>query len=93
MEGVEHKVVCKPSAFKHGVTLEQILYVLEDPRYEGPVEMYENKYIVLGFDNAGNLLEIMEPVAKVGYFCNRLLQFLRLKPYETCIFKRLLLQN
>jgi hypothetical protein len=39
-----------------------------------------------------------EPVAKVGYCepsvrCNRLLLFLRLKPYETCDFKRLLLQN
>jgi hypothetical protein len=27
--------------------------------YEGPVEVYTNKYIVLGFDTAGNLLEIM----------------------------------
>jgi hypothetical protein len=52
-------VVCKPSAFKHGVTLEQIFHVLDDPGYEGPVEIYENKFIVLGFDNRGNLLEIM----------------------------------
>jgi hypothetical protein len=26
---------------------------------EGPVEDDENQYIVLGFDNSGNLLEIM----------------------------------
>jgi hypothetical protein len=56
---MEQHVVCKPSAFKHGVTRDQILHVLDDPRYEGPVEIYENKYIVLGFDRSGNLLEIM----------------------------------
>jgi hypothetical protein len=56
---VDQKVICKPTAFRHGVTLEQIFHVLDDPKYEGPVEIYENKYIVLGFDMAGNLLEIM----------------------------------
>ena len=56
---MNQQVLCKPSAFKHGITLDQILHVLDDPRYEGPVEVYENKYLVLGFDPAGNLLEIM----------------------------------
>jgi hypothetical protein len=32
---------------------------LLNPLYEGPVEVYANKYIVLGFDTTGNLLEIM----------------------------------
>jgi hypothetical protein len=61
-------VICKLSAFKHGITLEQILHVLDDPRYEGPVEVYENKYLVLGFDWAGNLLEIMYNEMKDGGF-------------------------
>jgi len=47
------------AAFKHGITEERIRYALNRPHYEGPLEEDENKYIVLGFDNAGNLLEIL----------------------------------
>ena len=47
------------SAFKHGITEERIRYALNRPQYEGPLEGDENKYIILGFDNAGNLLEIL----------------------------------
>jgi hypothetical protein len=47
--------------------------------------------------SAARFLLTVEPVAKVGYFCTALAVFalwaLRLKPYETCIFQRLLLQN
>ena len=46
------------AAFKHGFTEERIRYVLNHPRYEGPLEGDENRYIVLGFDNSGCLLEI-----------------------------------
>jgi hypothetical protein len=53
------RILHKPSAFKHGITQDQIIHVLDDPKYEGPVEVYKNKYLVLGFDAAGNLLEIM----------------------------------
>ena len=47
------------AAFKHGITEEKIRYALNNPRYEGPFEDDENKYIVLGFDNSSNLLEIL----------------------------------
>ena len=47
------------SSFKHGITEGNIRYALNRPRYEGPLEDDENKYIVLGFDNSGNLLEIL----------------------------------
>ncbi|MDR1786539.1 MAG: hypothetical protein LBR23_08810 [Spirochaetaceae bacterium] len=48
------------SAFKHkGITEEKIRYVLNHPHYEGPAEGDDNTYIVLGFDTAGNLLEIL----------------------------------
>ena len=47
------------SSFKHGITEENIRYALNRPRYEGPLEDDENRYIVLGFDNSGNLLEIL----------------------------------
>jgi len=46
------------AAFKHGISEEKIRYALNRPQYEGPLEDDENKFIVLGFDNAGNLLEI-----------------------------------
>ena len=47
------------SAFKHGFTEESIRYALNRPRYEGPLEDNENRYIVIGFDNSGKLLEIL----------------------------------
>jgi hypothetical protein len=47
------------SAFKHKITEESIRCVLNRPRYEGPLENEEEKYIVVGFDNSGNLLEIL----------------------------------
>jgi len=47
------------SAFKHGVSEASIRHALNYPRYEGPIEDDEDKYIVLGFDVAGNLLEIL----------------------------------
>ncbi len=47
------------SAFKHGISEDKIRYALNRPRYEGPLEGEEEKYIVVGFDNTGNLLEIL----------------------------------
>jgi len=47
------------AAFKHGISEERIRYALNRPQYEGSLEDDVNKYIVLGFDNSGNLLEIM----------------------------------
>jgi uncharacterized DUF497 family protein len=47
------------SAFKHGVKEKDIRHILDNPRYEGPLKDDDNKYIVIGFDNSGNLLEIM----------------------------------
>ncbi|GHT78249.1 hypothetical protein FACS1894130_04510 [Spirochaetia bacterium] len=47
------------SAFKHGVSEEDIRWAFFHYRYDGPVEDMENKYLRLGFDLVGNLLEIM----------------------------------
>ena len=47
------------SAFKHGFTEENIRYVLNRPHYEGPLEDDDTKYIIIGFDNSGRLLEIV----------------------------------
>jgi len=47
------------AAFRHGISEERICCALKKPEYEGPLDDDGNKYIVLGFDNAGNLLEIL----------------------------------
>jgi len=48
------------AAFRHGVTESDIRRALAYPRFDGAIdEEEENKYLVLGFDNKGNLLEIM----------------------------------
>jgi hypothetical protein len=48
-----------PAAFKHGIREADIRWAFMHPRYDGPVEDMENKYIRIGFDPHGNLLEIM----------------------------------
>jgi hypothetical protein len=47
------------SAFKHGIAEENIRYALNHLLYEGPIEDDESKFLILGFDSANNLLEIM----------------------------------
>jgi len=56
---MDKNITFNPAAFKHGFTEVNIRYVLNDPKYEGPLEEFENKYIVVGFDNSANLLEIL----------------------------------
>ena len=54
-----YKFEFNQSAFKHGITEEDIRWAFLHYRYDGPVEEMENKYIRIGFDRFGNLLEIM----------------------------------
>ena len=56
---MDESIEFNQSAFRHGVTEENIRYVLNRPRYEGPLDEDDDKYIVIGFDNSGNLLEIL----------------------------------
>ena len=56
---MDNVIIFNRSAFKHGVSEASIRHALSYPRYEGPLEDDEDKYIVLGFDAAGNLLEIL----------------------------------
>ena len=56
---VDESIEFNRSAFKHGIVEENIRYAINRPQYEGPLEDDDNKYIVLGFDNSGNLLEII----------------------------------
>jgi len=52
------EIVFVPSAFKHGVTKEDIYQAHKTIIYEGPLEGYENKYAFIGFNLAGNPIEV-----------------------------------
>jgi len=56
---MDKNIKFNPAAFKHRISEASIRYVLNNPKYEGPLEEFENKYIVVGFDNSSNLLEIL----------------------------------
>jgi hypothetical protein len=47
-----------PSAFKHGVTEEDIRHAYKTMIYEGQLEGYGNKYAFVGFNMAGNPIEV-----------------------------------
>jgi hypothetical protein len=51
----------KQSAFRHGVSEAEIRHAFTNPRYDGPIEGtgISNRYIRLGFDTHGNLLEML----------------------------------
>jgi uncharacterized DUF497 family protein len=48
-----------PSAFKHGFTETAIRYAIMNVIYDDIWDETEDKHLLLGFDNNGNLLEIM----------------------------------
>jgi hypothetical protein len=52
----------KASAFSHKITEADIRHAFLNPYYDGPIEddkLKNNRYIRLGFDKVGNLLEIL----------------------------------
>jgi hypothetical protein len=56
---MEPSIEFNPAAFKHGVSEADIRHALKTFAYEEPLEEYDNKHLVVGFDGAGNPLEIM----------------------------------
>ena len=56
---MEPDIVCKPSAFKHGVTEADIYWAFTTARYDLPDENDPEKRLLIGFNRAGNPLEIM----------------------------------
>jgi len=52
----------KSSAFSHKISEANIRHAFLNPYYDGPIEddkLKNNRYIRLGFDKGGNLLEIL----------------------------------
>jgi uncharacterized DUF497 family protein len=56
---MELTIVCKPSAFKHGVSESDIRWAFNTARYDRFMEGGDNRYLLIGFDTRGNLLEVM----------------------------------
>jgi len=61
-------IIFNKSAFKHGVTEADIEWAFLHPIRNGLLEKYENKYLLIGFDQNGNLLEIMYNIRKDGSY-------------------------
>ena len=47
------------AAFGHGISRDNILYALKTRIYAAAIDGLPEKYVVIGFDRAGNPLEIM----------------------------------
>ncbi|MHC6204426.1 hypothetical protein ACYULU_14705 [Breznakiellaceae bacterium SP9] len=56
---MELEIVCKPTAFRHGVTLDDIRWTFSTAKYDMPVEGDEEKRLLIGFNMIGNPLEIL----------------------------------
>jgi len=47
------------SAFKHGVTEANIRYAMWHLLHEQLLESYTNKWLLIGYDTTGNLIEVV----------------------------------
>jgi hypothetical protein len=56
---MEPEIVCKGSAFKHGVSEGDIRWAFNTARYDCLEEGDVNRYLLIGFDTRGNPLEVM----------------------------------
>jgi len=57
---METEFIFVPSAFKHGVTKEDIYHAYKTIIFKGLLEGYDNKYAFVGFNRAGNPIEVLD---------------------------------
>ena len=55
---MEPEIIYVPSAFKHKQTREDILHAYRTKIRQGSLGRYSNKYVFIGFNRAGNLIEV-----------------------------------
>jgi hypothetical protein len=53
------KISFHPPAFKHGITEADIRWAFKTFVFEEPIEGEEGKYVLIGYDLAGNPIEIL----------------------------------
>jgi len=62
-------VIINESALKHkDITEEDILQALALPMVDRLMPKYQNKYLLVGFDRNGNLLEVMYNIRRDGSY-------------------------
>jgi len=55
---MEPEIVFVPSAFKHGATREDIIHAYRTSVHDHKLGDYGNKYAFIGFNRAGNPIEV-----------------------------------
>ena len=58
-QGGKLNIKCVPSAFKHGVTEEDIRFAFDNKLFDHPVALHEDKNLLIGLDRRLNPLEIL----------------------------------
>jgi len=56
---MEVNVEFNEAAFRHNISREDMLHAFQHYIYDGPLDALEDKYIRIGVNRAGNLLELM----------------------------------
>ena len=56
---MEPEIVFKQTAFKHHIAEADIRWAVKTARYEELMKGFDDKYLLLGSDTKGNLLEIV----------------------------------
>ena len=56
---METEIIFAPSAFKHGISEADIRWAIGTRICDVPIDDYEDKYAIIGFDTKGNALEII----------------------------------
>ena len=53
------RILYKKSAFKHRMTEDDIRWAFNTAKYDNLVEDFANKYLLIGFDTHGDLIEVI----------------------------------
>ncbi len=56
---INFEIKYSSSAFKHGITEDDILWAFKTIQYDAVLEEYADKYLLIGFDKNANLIEIL----------------------------------
>jgi len=52
------KIEFNKAAFKHKITEDNIRYAMWHPLHEQLLDLYINKWLIIGYDTVGNLIEV-----------------------------------
>jgi hypothetical protein len=59
LKGMDPEIEFNPAAFKHGYTEADIRWAFKTQLRDVLMDGFDNKYLLIGFDTAGNIIEVM----------------------------------